>query len=472
MSDAVLDALGPVLTRWMMGGSALGAAPPQWREALGQDAGEAEIRLLALSGQYLGVLAVTEPAGEVRVPPDIPTLSNPHLPDPLRPRIRRLLQQLNQPYGRRLLLDFLDGRGWTMHPGDWMPAPNEEAPEVYAPWRDWAAAWGASAGIPAALTADEWHLHGPAARQAAFAALRRSDPKAAGTLLGEKIEGETADMRVRLVEALSIGLSDADRPLLERLAADRAPRVKTLAASLLARLGHGGGGGEDAVELAGFFSVETKGLLRRAKVVTPRALKTPAQRNRRAGLMEAVSFGAFGKALGLSEGELVEAWPWGHDGPDDCDLAAMAARSASDAVVAAIVDAVAGPGSSGSGNIVPLLPRLSRAQRLQAGGHLLRLKGATFVSARTGVGAVGGIDDAVRTTAGTALLAALKSGDAKHVQAQTELLDLGLLASRAGALQALEALAAVGVIPSDPRLDMLTLNAALEDRSDLRGGTT
>jgi len=51
-----------------------------------------------------------------------------------------------------------------------------------------------------------------------------------------------------------------------------------------------------------------------------------------------------------------------------------------------------------------------------------------------------------------------------------ELLDLGLLASHAGALQAFEALAAARVIPSDPRLDMLTLNAALEDRSGPGGG--
>lgn len=470
MSEAILDALGPVLTRWTMGGSGVAAAPGAWREPLGEDAGEAELRLLALAGQLLGALAVAEPAGEVRSPPDIPALAKPPVPDPLRPRVRRLLQQLNQPYGRRLLLDFLDGRGWTVHPGDWMPTANEEAPEVYAPWQDWAAASGAATAAPPALTADDWDLHGPAARQAAFAALRRKDPRRAAAVLGEKIEGETADMRVKLVEALSIGLSDADRPLLQRLAGDRAPRVKTLAASLLARLGRGPDGGEDAVELAAFFSVETRGLLRRAKVVAAKVLKTPAQGKRRTALTEAVSFGAFAKALGLSEAELVAAWPWGGDNPADYDLSAMAARSASDAVVAAIVETVAGPGPGAPGNIVPLHPRLSRAQRLLVGARALHGKAATFASARTGVGAVGGIDDAVRTTAGIALLAALKGGQDKSSNMSGELLDLGLLASHAGALQAFEALAAAGVIPSDPRLDMLTLNAALEDRSGPGGG--
>jgi hypothetical protein len=68
------------------------------------------------------------------------------------------------------------------------------------------------------------------------------------------------------------------------------------------------------------------------------------------------------------------------------------------------------------------------------------------------------------------LLSALKSGDDKGAGITGELQDLGLLASRSAALQAFEALAAAGVIASDPRLDMLTLNAALEDRSDPRGG--
>ena len=470
MSEAILDALGPVLTRWTMGGSAAAAAPAEWREALGQDAGEAELRLLAFTGQFLGALAVAEPAGEVRMPPDIPALAKPPTPDALRPRVRRMLQQLNQPYGRRLLLDFLDGRGWTVHPGDWMPKPADEVPEVYAAWQDWAAAAGGPAPSPGTLVAEEWDVLGPAARQAAFAALRRKDPKAASVLLSEKIEGETADMRVRLVEALSIGLCDADRPLLERLAGDRAPRVKTLTASLLARLGHGADGGEDAAELADFFPLQTKGLLRRAKVIAPRELKTPAQRNRRTALTEAVSFGAFANALGLAEVDLVEAWPWGQEGPADHELSAMAARSASDAAIAAIIETVAG--SRGSGNIAPLLPRLSRAQRVRAGAHFLSMKAGTFASARTGVGALGAIDDAIRTTAGDALLSALNSGDGKPTEMSTELLDLGLLASRRGAVQAFEALAAAGVIPSDPRLDMLTLNAALEDRSDPGGGTT
>ena len=49
------------------------------------------------------------------------------------------------------------------------------------------------------------------------------------------------------------GLSDADSPFLEGIAAnDRAPKVKAFAASLLARLGHGAAVGEDIAELPAF----------------------------------------------------------------------------------------------------------------------------------------------------------------------------------------------------------------------------
>ena len=45
----------------------------------------------------------------------------------------------------------------------------------------------------------------------------------------------------------------------------------------------------------------------------------------------------------------------------------------------------------------------------------------------------------------------------------TELFALGLLASRAAARQVLERLNGAGLLQGDPRLDMLRLNAALDD---------
>jgi len=48
MVEVIYDALGAALTRWTMGGAAASVAPPAWATHLGDDPGEAELRLLAL----------------------------------------------------------------------------------------------------------------------------------------------------------------------------------------------------------------------------------------------------------------------------------------------------------------------------------------------------------------------------------------------------------------------------------------
>jgi len=464
VAEAILDALGPVLTRWTIGGSAISAAPTGWRDALGVDAGEAELRLLALSGHLVGTLALAEPPGAVRTRDDIPVLAQPPLPETLRPRARRLLHGLRETGPRRALLDFLDARGWTLHPGDWMPGKGDDVPDVYAAWQDWAAASGFPSSSPETLSAESWDDFGPAARHAAFTALRLRDPAGASELLAGKIAGETPDRRVRLLEVVATKLTNVDRPLLESLAGDRAPRVKALAASLMARLGHGETGGEGAAELADFFPVQTKGLFRRTRAIVPREVKSAAQRNRRTALLEALSLDAFAQALGLSPEDLVTAWPWGSDVTADRPFATMAARSAPDAIVAAAAEALTTSASADFPALVGLLPRLAPRQRRRAAIALLRGRQAGFATALTIAGGGGGIDDAIRMPAGTALLEALGAEHARPADQASELLSLGLLASRTAAKQALDQLAAAGLIASDPRLDMLRLNAALEHR--------
>ncbi|KTT98607.1 DUF5691 domain-containing protein [Sphingomonas sanguinis] len=462
MADAILDAIGPVLTRWTMGGSAVRQAPPVWREALGGKPNEAELRLLALSGQYLGVLAINEPAGDLQPPGDIPVLAYPPLPAIFRPGARRLLQSLREPGARRDLLDFLDRRGWTLHPGDWMPRPGDDVPPVYAPWQDWAATAAASAGAEE-LTAETWDEFGPAARLAALMDLRGHDAAAASALLLQKIAGEPADHRARLLQTLVLGLSENDRPLLEQLASgDRAPRVRALAAAFIEGLDgrppHQDD--EDAAKLAAFFAVQTKGLLRRTRVIEPLPPKNIVYRNRRTDLFNTVSFDGFATALGLEGAELVAIWPWGGDALLDQGFAQMVARSANDPVVAATTDALTLAKTIDSDALEMLLPRLTIGQRHVAAERLIRANGATFDMVRAIAGGDGDIDDAILMPAGTALLDAVEGGGDQA----DELLALGLLASREAAGQALDQLVAVGLIASDSRLDMLRLNAALDNR--------
>ena len=87
-AETILDVMGSVLTRWTMGSAAAPAAT-FWRTELGDDPAEAELRLLALSGQFLGTSVTMEPASVLRVLPDIPTLALPTVPEELRPLVRR-----------------------------------------------------------------------------------------------------------------------------------------------------------------------------------------------------------------------------------------------------------------------------------------------------------------------------------------------------------------------------------------------
>src|SRR5215467_14641355 len=139
MAEAIYDAMGSVLTRWTMGSAAASAAPI-WSAELGAEPAEAELRLLALSGQFLGIAVTAEPPSALRVLPDIPALALPTVPEPLRPLVRRILAASKDTASRTEFVDFLAARGRTTHPADWMPdASDEDAPDVYAAWRDWSA---------------------------------------------------------------------------------------------------------------------------------------------------------------------------------------------------------------------------------------------------------------------------------------------------------------------------------------------
>jgi hypothetical protein len=467
MAEALLPALALVLTRWTMGGSAAAAAPADWRGALGAEAGEAELRLLALAGQLLGALTVVEPSGDVQMLPDIPALAKPPLDPEQRPRARRLLLTLRETGQRRALLDLLDRRGWTMHPSDWMPGTNEDdLPEVYSPWQDWAArASPQRMEVEEDISAENWDQFGPAARRVAFAALRRRDPTRAAAVLAAKIASEPPDRRLLFLDMLAAGLSTADALVFEALANDRAPRVKIRAATLLARLGQADAGSEDAAELAGFFTVKTKGWLRTSPEIAAQELKTPTQRNRRAALMDMLTFGALAQALDLTPEELVEAWAWGGDVQADHTLAAMVERSAADTVVLLAAEAMTAQATISFNGLHPLLPRLPADWRRRLALKVLATSGGAFMQALAIAGSDGEIDGVIDTAAGEVLLAELAgSSDGKRTDHAIELLALGLLASQAAAVQALEKLAQAGLIASDPRLDMLRLNAALDPK--------
>lgn len=472
MSDAITaetiyDAMGAVLTRWTMGSAAAPAAS-FWRAELGDDPAEAELRLLALAGQFLSTAVTMEPAAALRVLPDIPALALPTVPEALRPLVRRILATRKQVKVKSDLIHFLAARGWTTHPADWMPeADDDDAPDVYANWRDWAAIAGSNSAsrrqTDDRLTAENWDDYWPAARKAALIELRRRDPSAARAVLEARLAGENADMRWRLLSLLSERLSDDDLSILETIAAnDRAPRVKALAMSLLARLGRGSAAGEDTAELAGFFAVKTKGLLRRSRVVQAEPLKTQAQSLRRKALFDGADLTSFAEALGLAPQELIAAWDWNADRAADAALVDLIVATGTDAQVTQAADAV--NERDAPGLIISLAERLAPAERARHAEAALNARDTRFELAQLIAGTAARLRDPLSAPAGKALLAALQGDDAKPSDQAEELHALGLIVSREGARGALERLAGAGLLQGDPRLDMLRLNAALDDK--------
>ena len=464
-ADAIFDALDPVMTRWTRGGQAASLAPPQWGDLVGgANLSDQELRLLALTGQYLGLCVAPTPASALSAVPDIPVLALPVLPDTLAPLARRSLRALRESGGQRHLAHLLATRGYVIHPADWMPSRNDDAvPDVYAPWRDWAevqaAQGGAGQEVHDQLTEANWNDWWPAARRIALKNLRAHDPARATAVLAAKAAGEAAEARFRLIECLSTGLSEADVTYLESLSRDRAPKIKALAVSLLARLGHGSGTQDDGAELADFFEFQTKGLLRRTRILVPRPIKTPAQRSRRAALFAQVDYAGFASALGVSAEDLVSFWPFGADAHADQGFGMLAELTASAVIIDALSARLMQEVTLDVAFIHSIQTRLDDGKRDAFARRVLADKGGSFAIALQLAGAGMEMQGLTDTVPGKALIAAC-TGD---VDISAEVQALALIASQAAARSALERLTKAGLMASDPCLDLLQLNAALND---------
>lgn len=463
--EAIFNSLDPVMTRWTMGGQAAPLSPQDWKDAVSvTDSSEQELRLLALTGHYLELCIAPTPASALTAVPDIPSLSLPILPDAHASLARRCLKALRESGGQRDLIHLLAARGYAIHPADWMPSRNDDSvPDAYAPWRDWAEALASERAPGQAadeeLTEENWSDWWPAARRIALKKLRELDPVAATELLAAKASGEGAEARLRLIECLVTGLSDADAPYLESLSQDRAPKIKALAASLLARLGRGSGTQDDASELAGFFEFQTKGLLRRTRILVPRPIKTPAQRSRREALLAQVDFVGFAATLGVSPEELVALWPFGSDVYADQGFAVLIEQSAPMAIIDVLCARMMQEGTLDVSFLLILRPRLNARQRDGFARLVLAAKGGSFAMAMRLAGAGMDMEGLIDTVPGKALVAAC----AGEADITSEVQALALIASQSAAGAAFERLTRAGLTASDPRLDLLRLNADLND---------
>jgi hypothetical protein len=209
MAEPLAHLLAGARSRWMIGGEATTVDHPL---AAGHPAAEADLRLLAVAGQYQRFHQPPQPP-VLNPRPDLPALSVPFLPDALRPLARRLLQDKADRAPLWLAI-FAARRGYVLHPADWMPPPGADLPDAYRPLQQWQAG---QSDETRPLTAETWLDYPRAERLALFGMLRKGNPAAALILLGAQFAACPADDRLSLVEALATGLTDADAPFLQGL---------------------------------------------------------------------------------------------------------------------------------------------------------------------------------------------------------------------------------------------------------------
>lgn len=462
-------ALPRMRDRWLGGGDAAPVAPAEWSGS--------PLKMLALAGHALEVLRTPRlPAGVVVRPP-LPQLGLPLLMDGRRTLIRRALAAAKTDQeGQSAVIRLLAARGYVVHPEDWHASVTQlQDIEIYAPWAAWreGAVSRATDETPTAATWQDWSW---IERRNALARLRALNPTAGRTLLQAIFPSEPADRRLVLLSALAKGLSADDMPFLEGLAADRSDKVKQLARRMLTRLGQFNTPGESEIELADFFEIGKKGLLRRTAVASLKPIKTPAQRQRLMDLFELATLPALATQLGLSEADLVQALETSQHTPDAAfvTLTLLTGSPAANAALLARIEddfPLMWPTVAALNELAPDAWR----ERLMAAG--VRREGdpgfttSLALSARhPGMLSRQALEQspAWKVLIAIATATSEDSERLRNHQLARGLSALGILCSAGAARFVIEAFTGLGLSPADPVLTNLTLNAALNAAPDER----
>ncbi len=320
---------------WLIGGKA--QAPQDW-SALFAGRTPNDLDLVALTGQAFQFGYVQHQSGELKFETALPVLDAPQLNTEQRLLFQRATDRLTK--NARDLYDavWLAGaRGYAVHPLDWMPASAQTpVPAIYRPWQLWMERIEARAPGEV-ITPETWSDWSWTERRAAALELRMQDLSAGRDLIAAVAAKEPADKRADLMRIFWHGLSVEDVPFLESLSTDRSDKVKSIATALLARVRRNADPTDSEIELAGFFSVKSKGVFNKSKSVELNAIKTDAQRKRRLELFDLAQFLPFATALGMSEIELLDAWNFKQAEDVENEFVTLVTRTGSEAAIAALL---------------------------------------------------------------------------------------------------------------------------------------
>jgi hypothetical protein len=467
MAEPLVPLLQSARSRWMIGGEGMLADHPL---VAGVGAAEADLRLLAVAGQYQRLVQPPEPP-VLNLRPDLPPLALPVLPDALRPLARRVLHDKADRAPVWLAI-LAAKRGHVLHPADWMPPQGADLPAVYHPLQAWAAG---QSGPAARLSSDSWLDLPKADRLVQFVALRKADPDAALQLLSEHFSPCPAEERLSLVEALATGLTEDDAAFLQGLSSDRSEKVRKAAKHLLARLGQAHAD-PLAAEAAAMFEIATEGLIRRRRVLRLIGKAKDGQLRSLVQTLPEISLQGLAQALGISAEDFVTMWePEKATEQVQYALSTLITRTAADAEVTAYWLKLMPHPDTARANLPQLFPRLGVADQqaaclwliarsgLAASADILSLIGADVPAPVSAALAAqrGGLVDLVRQLQDSAPEKANAARSAAH-QLGSVLPSLSFLLTAGDAALVQQTLVSAGVHPAAPMLDRLTFNAALK----------
>ncbi|MCO1336858.1 DUF5691 domain-containing protein [Microbulbifer sp. OS29] len=475
--------------RWMVGSDLPiepEALPASWRPLF---EGLAEERLpavaVALLSQHQCVLYQPQAPEELREYPMLPDLNMPLLPYHMRAQFRRVSASIQaramKPAG--LLLQLLLQRGYIAHPADWLPSNNDEGlPEIYLPWSQWVANEQGETGDFGALSMDNWDDWYPASRLAMLKELRFHNPTAALNLIQACAGREPAEKRLKIVQVLSIRLTEADVIYLQSLTNDRSQKIVRVASQYLARLGRSAllekntETAAAAQELAEFYELKTVGMVKKQLQLLPRKLKSKKQQAVRSEILQTVPLQNFAEALEITVEELAVAWQFEKNRDyDNRSLVAGAVNTLPDLAIARLVDSIEtylARNEAGISLLHTLIPRLKQSCRAELMFELLRNKKAkldfqdllSFLSEPL---TELSWDELRKTSPWKSLMKRVaeelaENGYLQTTYLQRELSALGLMLPRETVRPLLEALFEQGVLRADPAVDCLKFNGDLE----------
>ncbi len=319
--------------RWLIGGDSLYDAaqlPNSWRSLIESLPPERRnLSVLALVAQQKSLLVrSTHPESEFLSGRTLPQLPLPVLPEHLRFLFRACLESVTKTTYHNLdsvLLHLVYYRGYVSHPFDWLPKNTDDTlPEVYWPWARWQSNISQFRSTDALeLTSENWDHWLPAERLSLLKKMRVNSAEQARLLLEQHAVNESADKRVKLIETLSVNLSQDDAAFLKTLAFDRSKKVTALAQQFLLRLSSVSAPldrepfAETLQELSQVYDLKSTGIIRKSKKFVPKKLKNSVQRGTRTQTIGTIPLALLAAEFDLSLSELASIWDFGANTQND-----------------------------------------------------------------------------------------------------------------------------------------------------------